>query len=183
MILSKENAKAVLYLSKFSKLQRLILENSREKMVSLANEMDAIENYMALQNLEMENSFTFTTNIKGEINTNRFNIPPMLIQPFIENAIEHAFDKNQVSKEISITISHFNKNLICTIVDNGVGILAKKTEQSKGKKSLATLITSDRLKLLSKDYGSTGSVQIEDRKVYKEKGTIVTLNIPYIYTS
>ena len=103
----------------------------------------------------------------------------MLIQPFVENALEHAFINQQLNKIIAIHLSYINKNLICTITDNGVGINYQKKEKKKQKKSLATKITSERIKILSKDFKVKGSITIEDRQKYNEKGTIVTLIIPY----
>ena len=105
----------------------------------------------------------------------------MLIQPFIENAIEHAFgnqNQNQ-NKNIDIHLSYLDEKLSCTITDNGTGIDSKKENKRKDKKSLATTITSERLKLLSKDFKIEGSIRIEDRQKYNEQGTIVTLVIPY----
>lgn len=103
----------------------------------------------------------------------------MLIQPFIENAIEHAFGSEKREKNIDIHLSYLDKKLLCTIVDNGIGIIAQKANRKQGKKSLATTITSERLKLISKDFEMKGSIQIEDRQKYNEQGTIVTLVIPY----
>ena len=103
----------------------------------------------------------------------------MLIQPFIENAIEHAFGDQKESKKIDIHLSYIDKELICTINDNGIGINAQKVNQNKGKKSLATTITSERLEILSKDFNMKGSVCVEDNRVRNEEGTLVTLIIPY----
>ncbi|OUS02824.1 hypothetical protein A9Q86_01890, partial [Flavobacteriales bacterium 33_180_T64] len=108
-----------------------------------------------------------------------FKIPPMLIQPFIENAVEHAFKNIKENRKIDVQLSYLNKELICTITDNGIGINAQNGNISKDKKSLATTITSERLKMLSKDFNIKGSVSIEDRQKYNEQGTIVTLVIPY----
>jgi LytS/YehU family sensor histidine kinase len=178
MILNKEEKKSVLYLSKFSKLLRIILENSRDKMVLLSQEIIAIENYLALQNLE-DDSYQYTVLVEDTIDTSLFEIPPMLIQPFVENAIEHAFEDQKEDKKIDICLTYVDKKLICTITDNGIGVNFQKESKRKDKKSLATTITSERLKILSKDYKIKGSVTIEDQKKYNEQGTIVTLIIPY----
>ena len=179
IILNKEEEKAVTYLSKFSKLLRIILENSREKVVSLDQELIAVESYLSLQNIEETELFNCTVSVDENIDTSYFNIPPMLIQPFIENAIEHAFISEKQEKIIDIHLSYVNEKLVCKIVDNGIGIEAQKQNRQKSKKSLATAITSERLSLLSKDFESRGSIMIEDRKIYNEQGTIVILEIPY----
>ena len=178
MILNKEDEKSVSYLSKFSKLLRITLENSRYKTVLLCQELTAIENYLTLQNLENK-SYQYTVLVDDTIDRSLFKIPPMLIQPFIENAIEHAFGNQNENKKIDIHLSYLDKKLSCIITDNGTGIDSKKENKRKDKKSLATTITSERLKILSKYFKIEGSIRIEDRQKYNEQGTIVTLIIPY----
>ena len=178
MILNKEEKKSVSYLSKFSKLLRIILENSRDKTVSLSQELKAIQNYLALQNLENE-AYEHTILVEETIDVPLFEIPPMLIQPFVENAIEHAFVNKTEHMKIDIRLTFVNKKLICTIIDNGIGYESQNGAKNGNKKSLSTAITSDRLKILSKDFKMEGSVVIEDRKQYNQQGTIVTLVIPH----
>ena len=178
MILNKEDKKSISYLSRFSKLLRITLENSRDKMVLLAKELTAIENYLALHNLENE-SYEYSVSVDDTIDQSLFKIPPMLIQPFVENAIEHAFVDQKVNKKIDVYLKSINEELICTIADNGIGVEVQEGNKRKEKKSLATTITSERLKILSKDFKMKGSFTIEDRKKYNEQGTIVTLIIPY----
>jgi tetratricopeptide (TPR) repeat protein len=178
MILIKEEKKSITYLSKFSKLLRIILENSRDKTVSLEQELSAIENYLALQILE-DNGYHYQVDVEADIDVTLFEIPAMLIQPFAENSIEHAFPYKDDNKLIDIHISFVNNKLICTITDNGIGINSQKQLLRKDKKSLATTITSERLKILSKDFKIHGEVTIVDRQKYNEEGTVVTLEIPY----
>ena len=108
-----------------------------------------------------------------------FEIPPMLIQPFVENALEHAFSNHNKNRKIDIRLSYINEELICTIADNGIGIEGQKDSVRKDKKSLATTITSERLHILSNDFKMNGSVTIEDRQKHDEQGTIVTIVIPH----
>lgn len=179
MILNNEQKKSISYLSKFSKLLRIVLENSRDRTVLLSKELIAIENYLALQNLENDR-YTYSISVEKTIDTSLFKIPPMLIQPFVENAIEHAFiDKNK-DRTITIDLSFSNQQLICVITDNGIGIDALKKNSNQNKKSLSTIITSERLKVLSKNFKREGSFTIEDRKKDHKQGSIVTLIIPYI---
>ncbi|MRH99193.1 tetratricopeptide repeat protein [Kriegella sp. EG-1] len=179
MILNKEQEKSISYLSKFSKLLRTTLENSRYKTVALSKELSAINNYMALQNLDASPPFNYNLIVASEIDATSFQIPSMLIQPFIENAIEHAFVAKKENKEIKVVISLKGKDLICTITDNGIGINKENKKIKKNKKSLATTITEERLKMISKDFKSKGEIRIEDRKKFGEHGTLVTLLIPY----
>ncbi len=178
MILNKEYKKSVSYLSKFSKLLRITLENSRDKTVLLSEEIAALENYLALQNLENE-TYLYTVKVADIIDTTSIKIPPMLIQPFIENAVEHAFTSSKGDKKIEVGLEFNDKKLICTIIDNGIGIDSQEDPKNKDKKSLATTITSERLEILSRDLKMKGSVTVDDRKKYNEQGTVVTLVIPF----
>lgn len=178
MILNKEEKKSVDYLSKFSRLLRITLENSRDKMVLLSQELTAVENYMALQNLEND-SYQFSIDIDDGIDGSMFKIPPMLIQPFIENAIEHAFVNEKEERKIAIQLKYSGGELLCIITDNGMGINSRKKDHGKDKKSLATQITSERLNILSSYFKMKGSVTIADRSKFNKKGTMVTLVLPY----
>ena len=179
MVLNKEIKKSVLYISKFSKLLRTTLENSRDKMVTLQSELFIIENYLALQNIEATVPFNYTITIDDTIDTEDILIPPMLIQPFIENAIEHGFETQKENKKISINLKLDHKQLICKIIDNGVGIDAKQPTINSSKKSLATTITKERLTILAKEFNTKASITIVDRKKYNEQGTLVVLYLPY----
>lgn len=178
MILNKEEKKSIDYLSKFSKLLRITLENSRSKMVLLSQEIQGVEHYLALQNLE-NTAYQYKVLVDNEVDASSFRISPMLIQPFVENAIEHAFVNQQENRRIDVLVKYANKKLICTVTDNGVGINTQNADKRKDKNSLATTITSERLKMLSKDFNMEGSVTIEDRQKYGEQGTIVTIVIPH----
>ncbi|MGJ8685498.1 MAG: tetratricopeptide repeat protein [Nonlabens sp.] len=180
MILNKDEEKSISYLSKFSKLLRTILENSRHRTVSLADELSAIDSYVELQNLDTDPPFHFKYEIDKNIDPEALKIPPMLIQPFIENAIEHAFPDRSKHKEINVAIRFHGDQLTCTIDDNGVGISKDDQKINKTKKSLATTITSERLKVLSKDFNSPGSLTLKNKMEDGKNGTMVTLIIPYI---
>ncbi len=178
MILNKEEKKSINYLSKFSKLLRITLENSRDKTVSLSQELTAIKNYLTLQNLE-SSAYQSTVLVEDTIDVSLFEIPPMLIQPFVENAIEHAFEGQETNRKIDVKLTYADKKLMCFITDNGIGYKSQKANKKSHKKSLSSSITSERLKILSKDFKMEGSISIEDRQKYNEQGTIVTLVIPH----
>ncbi|RDY61966.1 tetratricopeptide repeat protein [Flagellimonas nanhaiensis] len=179
MILNKEEKKSVTYLSKFSKLLRIVLENSRDKLVPLIQELDAIDNYMMLQNMDADPPYNYSLVVDESIDINQLLIPPMLIQPFIENAIEHAFRTQQDNRELEVYLTLIDERLSCSIADNGIGIDAISKKSNTNKKSLATTITAERLQLLAKDFNVPGGISIEDRKKYNAQGTQVTLIIPY----
>ncbi|WP_298516737.1 tetratricopeptide repeat protein [uncultured Kordia sp.] len=179
IILNDEKKKSLSYLSKFSKLLRITLENSRDKMVPLDQELLAVENYLSLHNIESNNSYKYSISVDEAIDKPQFEVPPMLIQPFIENAIEHGFNKQSEDRNIDIQLSYAKEELVCTIIDNGIGIDSQKQKSQKQKKSLATIITSERLRILSEDSKTKGTLTVEDRQKYNEQGTIVTLVIPH----
>ena len=179
MVLNNEDKKAVKYLSKFSRLLRLILESSREKLVAVKEELLALQSYVELQNMSRASPFEYTLEIDDTVDEELILIPPMLIQPFIENAIEHGFKEHVNHPEISVHLKAHQNVLICTIKDNGIGINAAKNSIKSHKKSLATKITSERLKMLSENFKVESSLVLEDREKYNEKGTQVILKISF----
>ena len=179
MILNNENKKSISYISKFSKLLRLILENSREKIVPIGEELEAIKNYIDLHNMRSNVAFEYVLILDKSLDDLDIYIPPMLIQPFVENAIEHGFQKNYEDAKISINISFEDKKLICTIKDNGVGLNSKKSTPNTTKKSLSTQITKERLQLMGKEFRVETGLTIVDRSVFNERGTQINLTLPY----
>ncbi|PCE66051.1 tetratricopeptide repeat protein [Sediminicola luteus] len=179
MILNRENAKSLTYLSKFSKLLRNTLEGSRQKLVALSDELATIDGYMELRNLDTEPPFRYTLEVDSTVDTRSLKIPPMLIQPFVENCVEHAFKAHEPNKQIELGIQFKNQELCCTITDNGKGISENRSKRKKGKNSLATTISSERLQKLAKEFGMPGSLNIQNRADFGKRGTLVTLIIPY----
>ncbi|PCJ65266.1 MAG: sensor histidine kinase [Bacteroidetes bacterium] len=178
MILKKDD-KSNFYLCEFSKLLRITLENSRHQTVSLSKELFALNSYIELRNLDLTPPYNYLLAIDDEINIHMFMVPPMLIQPFVENAMENALANNNEDRKIDIKISFRNKELICTIADNGTGIKVDEFKTDKNKTSLSTAITAERLDLLSNDFNMLGSVNIKNKDPKNGSGTLVTLVIPY----
>ena len=115
-----QNKEAINYLAKFSKLTRQILENSNENFITLAEELAMIDNYLSIQQLLYTNKFSFKITVDETIDTEMILIPPMLAQPFIENAIKHGL-VDQSEGQISIHFKFENAVLLFEIIDNGVG--------------------------------------------------------------
>lgn len=179
IIMNKEYKKSLTYLSKFSRLLRIILENSRDRIVPLEKELKAIENYLVVQNLGTKNPYNYSIDTGQDIDLKKVQIPPMIIQPFVENAIEHGFAGKKDNRQISIALHFDNKQLRCSVADNGVGITPYSAQENKQKKSLATTITSERLKMFAKEFKVKTDLNIQNRSVFNEEGTIVTLVLPY----
>lgn len=178
LIYNKQDKEAVNYLSKFSKLTRQILENSNESYIALSEELTMIDNYLVIQQLLYNNKFDFTIEVDDTINTDGILLPPMLTQPFIENAIKHGLKNTLEQGIINISFKFHNEKLLFEITDNGIGFTKDETVN---KKSLAMKITKERLINLSKK--SDFEVHVENRLDDKKKiiGAKVFFEIPYIY--
>ncbi|HXD93589.1 MAG TPA: histidine kinase, partial [Bacteroidia bacterium] len=155
---------AGVYLSAFSRLMRLILENSASEYITLEKEVEVLEYYLSLQKLRLDDNLIYSIKINEEIRSEQIYLPPMLTQPFIENAIEHGFRGSKQQGEINILFSILNDNLEVQVIDNGIGIEKGKQqkEMHKEHKSLAMKITMERLQLLNKSKRKKLSFTITD---------------------
>lgn len=182
MIMAQENDKASKYLSKFSKLVRLMLENSEQPKVCLQDELLMLESYIQLEAIRFKNKLDYTIKIEEKIDKESTYLPPMVLQPFVENAIWHGLMHKKGRGHLEINIKEMNDELHCTIIDNGVGrekSLRLQGQNRHHKKSMGIKITSDRLKLLTKQKMEK-AIEIIDLKDKKQKaiGTRVNVSIP-----
>jgi tetratricopeptide (TPR) repeat protein len=179
LIYNKQDKEAVNYLTKFSKLTRQILENSNESYIALSEELTMIDNYLVIQQLLYNNKFDFTIDVDESIDTEAIHLPPMLTQPFIENAIKHGLKNTTEKGAINISFKFNNEKLFFEITDNGVGFANNETAD---KKSLAMKITKERLVNISgkNDFEVQAENRVNDKK--KVVGAKVFFEIPYIYT-
>lgn len=182
-ILDKKNEEANNYLSRLASLVRGILENSREEFVSLRTELETLKDYIDLQKLRFENEINYKFELDENIDQDQVLVPPMLAQPFVENALIHGLLRNNPNAQIQVKIS-LNKNmdlLRFEIKDNGIGIdEAKKNRQNKNHKSIATSIAIDRVKIYNFKSVKKMKFEIIDLKNTdaKQNGTQVTYTIP-----
>jgi ligand-binding sensor domain-containing protein len=148
-IILNDSAKARYSLAKFSKLMRRVLENSREKCISIDDEIETIENYVQLEKLTNDIEFDFNVIIDENIDTNEPILPPLMIQPFIENAIIHGIKGLDRVGEITISFNLPDDNILqCVIEDNGVGRLKSSKSNAQKEnyhKSTALEVTQERL--------------------------------------
>ncbi|NLR60632.1 histidine kinase [Chitinophaga polysaccharea] len=170
-----EKEKAVKYLNKFARLLRLNLDNSRHNLVQLHQEVEALENYLSLQTIRFGNIFDYAIHPIEGCEEMDILIPPMLMQPFVENAIQHGMRNLAYKGHISVQLQLHNDLLHCVIEDNGHGLAASS---SAGKHSLSGIITRERLKILSKETGKLASIVVSDKQEKGEHGVKVTLIIP-----
>lgn len=166
------------YLSRFSQLMRLVLENSKYDFVPLESELKIIELYMELEHLRFQDKFEYELNIDPTINLDNIEIPPMLIQPYIENAVWHGLRYLEEKGELIVDIKANKDVLIWTITDNGIGRKASaemKTKNQKLGKSTGMKNIEQRLDILNKMHATQMKTTILD---LQEGGTQVILEIP-----
>nr|NQU94148.1 histidine kinase [Bacteroidota bacterium] len=180
----KENAKASNYLTTFSKLLRTTLESTRQDLVPFEKEVGSLKNYLELQKLRYGNKFDYAIEVDEGIDEEDLSIPPMLVQPFIENAIEHGIRHKKTPGRIDVRFFLVGKKILCEVEDDGVGReKAWETEvtERSGHKSLATEIIKDRIKTLNKKFRQKIQLEIIDKKseTLEALGTKVVLDIPY----
>lgn len=177
-IYSNEPKEAGKYLSDFARLMRLILENSRKEVVTLDKEIEGLANYLQLQRLRYDHAFDYTISVASELEPDFIELPPMLAQPFIENAIEHGLRDVSEGGLIEIKFSKKGNDLLLEIKDNGTGIHQK---QASGHQSLATTITKERIELFNKKNKQHASFSVSDAYPLQErKGVLVIFILPVL---
>jgi ligand-binding sensor domain-containing protein/two-component sensor histidine kinase len=162
------------YLTGFAKLMRNILELSREESISLANELETVKNFITLERIRFRERFSYHLTIAPDVNTNSIKILPLILQPFVENAIWHGLLPKKEGGNIWIRVNTEGGKLIITIEDDGVGRSKKSDIQSENyRKSYGSTISEERLKLQN----LLNNIEIIDKfdEAHKPCGTSVIL--------
>lgn len=185
-IISNDQDEAERYLSKFAKLIRMILDNSMKQRILLSEEILSLSLYLDLEKVRFSNKFTYNINIDDEIEDDMIFVPPMLIQPFVENAILHGLmhkETNDGLITVNIKESIEEHTLTCEIIDNGIGrkASAEYSKEKKGHRSVGMQLTRDRLQELNDQtqVGFTCSITDIVGEQGEALGTKVTIIIPY----
>ncbi len=175
------------FVMRLSKLLRLSLDNSRAEFVVLEQEIEALENYLAIQ-ASMHKGLTYDIHIEDHLETDMLFVPPMLIQPIVENAILHGLlkkpDLGKVTVHLHLEGTDDNTNLVCSVIDDGIGISVSKSKNSliKGHKSVSTQVVNDRLKTYGKMLKKSFVLHAEDVVVNGEvMGTKATVELPHYF--
>jgi ligand-binding sensor domain-containing protein len=165
------------YLAKYSKLMRMVLDNSRNNLITLDDEIKMLDNYLLLEKFSNNDSFDYTIHVNESIEKQEILIPPMIIQPFIENAVVHGMKNIEIRGKISISFDLCQDVLLCIVEDNGVGREIKNNESEH--KSTALLVTQERLDLLqeNKNYKTIDIIDLKDN-FGKSLGTKISIKIP-----
>jgi ligand-binding sensor domain-containing protein len=169
-VIDNKTDDALWYIGEFSKLIRQTLEFSSKQTVCLQDEIIYLKRYIELENLRRNTKVSYTIVIAYSIEPHLIEIPPLLIQPIVENVFIHAFDKDSINPKISIEFSIRNGNILCQIIDNGKGIDSNKLE---AKKSKGIKLVDERIRLIAE----TNEKKIEIRP-NKNGGTILNMTIP-----
>ncbi len=177
-IRQEKKAESLSYLSLFSKLLRGNLESSRAKAITLESEVDLLENYLKLQQVRNPASFSYQISLSesAEAEKEDLEIPPMLIQPFVENAILHGVRGMESGGEISIQIDFSEDLLLVKVFDNGKGLTSKTNSNHN---SHAINIVRERLEILEQLAQKPAKFSIQDR--IDSSGVLVKLEIPLFH--
>lgn len=173
------------YLVRFSTLMRSILDNSEMDFIPLKKEIEILELYLQLENMRFSDKFSFNFSIDPKVDVDHFEIPPMLIQPYIENAIWHGLRYKEDEGILNVSLETDGNGLKVVIEDNGIGrtkSMELKTKSQKVNKPKGIKNTTKRLEILGKIYHQEIKQQIEDLKANGE-GTRVSLCIPNLNKS
>jgi putative methionine-R-sulfoxide reductase with GAF domain len=185
-IVKSDQATASLYLTRFAKLIRLILDNSNSKNVTLSNELEALKLYIEMEALRFDKKFSYSIVVDESVRAESVEVPPLIIQPYVENAIWHGLLHKETEGYLLIFVSRLSENMIKVVIeDNGIGrdkAQELKSKSATTRKSLGMKLTENRLSLLNKYAKVTASVDIIDLKTEGEQaeGTKVVLKIPIL---
>ncbi len=180
-IYENDPGKSSKFLVSFSKLIRLILENSPKEFIPLDTEVDILDKYLKTQKMRFENRFEYKINAPKDLTFKKILIPPMITQPFVENSIEHGQLNIVENGQIEIEFEQRENMLYVKIQDNGIGRKeSRKKSQKKDHKSMALNITKERVNILNKKYKSKATVTISDLTEDKYSGTVIELYLPLI---
>ena len=181
--LNKDSASASLYLTKFSRLIRQVLENSSSEKITLSNELSTLQLYLEMEKLRVGDKFDYEIVLEPDVEAEFIEVPPMLIQPYAENAIWHGILHKTEKGKVSILLQQTDDTLVIRVVDDGVG--RKKAAELKSRsgakhKSFGMQITAERLSIIKQLYGIEASLHFED--LFDQNGfgigTKVTLTLP-----
>ncbi|TPN86774.1 hypothetical protein FHK87_04005 [Aquimarina algicola] len=161
----------------FATLLRETLYNSRKDYITLDQEMQTLKHYIEIEQLMASKPFTYHIDVDSEFDPEEILIPPMLIQPFVENAVRHGILKGNREGELTIKFNTTEDYLYCTVLDNGMGIFqSQKAKTKTDHQSMALTVTRERLESISgKDALTIKEIMANDNSV---AGTEIAFKIP-----
>ncbi len=183
-VIANDTDKAIAYLAKFSHLMRMILANSSEAYIPLKDELKAVQYYIDLEKLRFDDKFEYEISVEDDIDEEFIEIPPMILQPYVENAIIHGLIHAEKKGQLEIIVSLEKKSMKCLIQDNGIGReKANELREQSGikRQPRGMMITRERLDILKNQYKEDFGVKIIDLKDKKGRpaGTRVEITFHY----
>ncbi|MFZ2283793.1 MAG: histidine kinase [Lutibacter sp.] len=178
-VLKNDIEKASDYITKFSKLIRVILNSSSSPTSMLSEELDILALYVKLEQMRVNGSFKYLVTVDEKLQLDTIKVPTLFLQPFIENAIWHGIMKSEgADKEIQLIIKEDNGNVVCIIQDNGIGINKAKEidKMSQKRRFFGTEATGDRIRILHQNKGV--NIETKDISFDSETGTQVLISFP-----
>ncbi|RYY56827.1 MAG: tetratricopeptide repeat protein [Chitinophagaceae bacterium] len=170
------------YLTRFARLIRLVLENSRREAIPLSDELDALRLYIEMEHRRNNQGFDYRISISEQVDPEQTCIAPLLLQPYVENAIWHGLSAKEGRGQLSVNISRENGSIRCVVEDDGIGRAAASAAR-KGSihQSLAMNISDERIRWLRQGQKKNATVSIEDLFIAGEPaGTRVTILLPVV---
>jgi tetratricopeptide (TPR) repeat protein len=182
MILENEQENANNYLNKFAKMIRLSLEYSRRPYVTVREKLEYLDNYLQMELLRFDHSFSYRIEVDENICTDEVGVPPMMIQPLVENAIWHGLMNRSGDRQLFIRYKLHDGRLICEIEDNGIGVIQSNLRPKHGHQSFGIENIRHRLTLLNEKYHLDCCLQIKDKSEFdrSESGTLAILTLPIL---
>jgi anti-sigma regulatory factor (Ser/Thr protein kinase) len=182
LILKKDIKSSNLYLSQFSRLMRKILEISGKLEISIQEEVETLELYLSLEQLRFGAEFNYEIIVQKDLDAYSCYIPPLLLQPFVENAIKHGLLHKKGDKKLTISFQKEHDTLVCMIKDNGIGRVHAqeiRDRQREAHHSFSTSATQKRIELLNNVNGKNLALELIDLYENNEpSGTQVMMKIP-----
>ncbi len=160
------------FTAKFARLMRMVLENSEQKEIPLADDLKALELYMQLEQFRLKNKFDYEIKVDENIDKENTLVPPLILQPFVENSIWHGIAKKDGRGNITIYIKQQGEMINCIVEDDGGGLNAAFVNEEK--RSLGTKITRERIDIINKLKKAGASMNISNR----EKGVRAEVRFP-----
>ena len=185
-ILQNNKEQASVYLTKFSKLIRLILQNSQVALITLESELESMELYLALEALRFDNRFDYNITVPKDMEISALKVPPLIIQPYAENAIWHGLMSKEGKGQLDIEILQETDHLCFKISDDGIGrtqAAARSNKSATRQKPMGMRITADRIAMMQLPGSKEPAVIINDLKGPdgRDAGTQVIIKLPVIY--
>jgi LytS/YehU family sensor histidine kinase len=183
-ILKNEHFEASQYLTKFSRLIRLILDHSNQNSISLNSEIEMLKLYVEMESLRFDNKFDYKIITDENLQPDMVEIPSMLVQPYVENAIWHGLLHKETKGTLQLSFTKGEKNnLVVAIEDDGIGrqkAAELKSKQVLKKKSYGMQITEDRIAIINRvqHINATSAITDLEDENGNARGTKVELNIP-----